>query len=169
MTFGNILVTGPNGFEQIIPLGGTQLWIGSAHNNDVVIRGRGVGPHHAIVNFDPQRRLMVARDAEDVTKNGGSVSTFDLSLLDRRRDLAWIGDYVLCYQPATWDNPTQPMRLADLSSDRYDSVPTSQDSADESALLQRLLNQDIAQQPTHQSHEAATLLMPMLALAAHGD
>lgn len=169
MTFGNILVTGPNGFEQVIPLGGTQLWIGSARNNDVVIRGRGVAPHHAIVNCDPQGQLLLAIDAEDVTKNGGSVSTFDLALLDRRRELAWIGDYVLSYQPATWDSPTQPLRLADLPADSNDGAPASQDSADETALLQTLLSQDLAQQPTPQSHEAVTMLMPLIALAAQGN
>ncbi len=114
MTFGNILVTGPNGFEQVIPLGGTQLWIGSARNNDVVIRWawRTAPRDRKLRPAGPAAARDRCRGCDQ--SDGGSIYTFDLAKLDRRRELTWIGDYVLSYQPATWDSPTQPLHLVDL-------------------------------------------------------
>ncbi|MFL5806863.1 MAG: FHA domain-containing protein [Roseiflexaceae bacterium] len=169
MTLGSILVTGPDGLEQEIPLGGTQLWIGSAPNNDLVIDRPSIAPHHAMLSCDPHGRLLVAIDSEHVAEQGGMHLTFNLAQVAQPRELARLGDYVLSYQPATWDRQTQPLRLADLPADAHDGAPAPHHSADETALLQTLLSQDLAQQPMYQSHEAVTLAMPLIALAACGE
>jgi FHA domain len=166
MTFGSICVTGPNGLEQAIPLGGEPLRIGSAPGNDLVIGGPGIAPHHATLSCDAQGRLVVEIDAENVAGQGGMRLTFNLSQVLRRRTLAWIDDYVLSYQPVTWDQPTQPLRRADMPADVHDGAPAPHRNADETALLQTLLSQDLAQHPLH---EAATVTMPLIALAARGD
>jgi hypothetical protein len=169
MTFGSILVTGPDGLNQEIPLGGTQLWIGSAPNNDLVIDGAGIAPYHAMLSCDPHGQLLVVIDSQYVAEQCGSQLTFNLAQAAQPRELARLGDYVLSYQPATWDRQTQPLRLADLPADAHDGAPASHRSADETALLQTLLSQELAQQPLYQSHEAVTLAMPLIALAAGGE
>jgi FHA domain-containing protein len=169
MTFGSILVTGPNGLQQEIPLGGTQLWIGSAPNNDLVLHGPNIAPHHAMLSCDPQGQLLVAIDSEHVADQCGMHLAFNLAQVAQPRELARLGDYVLTYEPATWDRLTQPLRLADLPADAHDGAPAPHHSADETALLQTLLSQDLAQQPMYQSHEAVTLAMPLIALAAQGN
>jgi len=169
MTFGSIYVTGPNGLEQEIPLDGGQLRIGSAPGNDLVIGGPGIAPHHATLSCDAQGRLVVEIDGENVAGQGGMRLTFNLSQVSRRRELAWIDDYVLSYQPATWDQPTQPLRRPDQPADAHEGAPAPHRNADETALLQTLLSQDLARQPERPLHEAATVTMPLIALAAHGE
>jgi hypothetical protein len=93
--------------------------------------------------------------------------TFNPSQVSRRRELAWIDDYILSYQPATWDQPTQPLRRLDQPADAHEGAPAPHRNADETALLQTLLSQDLARQPP--LHEAATVTMPLIALAARGE
>lgn len=169
MTLGSICVTGPSGLEQEIPFTGDMLRIGSAPGNDLVIGGAGIAPQHATLSCDAQGRLLVEIEGENVAGQGGMRLTINLSQVVRRRALAWIGEYILSYQPATWDSPTQPLRRADLPVDAQDDAPAAHHSADETALLQTLLSRDLAQQPMLQPHEAATLAMPLIALAAQGE
>jgi hypothetical protein len=166
MTFGSICLTGPTGLEQEIPFSGASLRIGSAPGNDLVIGGPGIAPQHATLSCDAQDHLLVEITGEHVAGQGGMRLTINLSQVARRRELAWIGEYVLSYQPASWDSPTQPLRRADLPADAHEGAPAAQHGADETALLQTLLSRDLPQPPARQPHEAVTVAMPLIALAA---
>jgi Inner membrane component of T3SS, cytoplasmic domain len=165
MQAGNLVITNPNGPEQRLELGEGAVYVGSAPNCDLVLVGSDIAPHHATIVCDERGRLVVEICGENFVGQGGMRLTFNLSQIARRRELAWIGNYVLSYQPATWECQTQPLRLADASaSDRAvgGAAPTAQRSTDETSLLHTLLGQSLA----GHSHEAATLAMPLMALAA---
>jgi hypothetical protein len=164
MRAGTIIVTHPNGFERELALGAGALRVGSAPGCDLVLAGIGIAPHHATIACDEQGRLVIEICGENILGQGGMRLTFNLSQIARRRDLAWFGDYVVSYQPATWQRQTQPLSPADLPLEEraVGQAPATQRSADETSLLRALLGQGLA----GSSHEAATLAMPLMALAA---
>ena len=165
MQAGSLIVTHPNGSEQQLELSEGTVYVGSAPSCDLVLVGSDIASHHATIVCDERGRLIVEICGETITGQGGMRLTFNLSHIARRRELAWLGDYVLSYQPATWECQTQPLRLTNLRASEQavgDAAPTAQRSADETPLLRALLGQSL----TGHSHEATTLAMPMMALAA---
>ena len=105
------------GLEQELELNEGMVSVGSAPGCDVVLAGAEIAPHHATIACDERGRLVIEIRGENVAGQGGMRLTFNLGQVTRRRELAWFGAYVLCYQPATWDRQTQPLRLADLPAD----------------------------------------------------
>jgi hypothetical protein len=164
MHAGSIVITHPNGSEQPLELNEGTIYVGSASDCDLVLAGSDIAPHHATLTYDERGRLVVEICGENIVGQGGMRLTFNLSRITRRRELAWFGDYVLSYQPATWERHTQPLRLADLPAGERALNTVARHLADETMLLSTLL----AHGPADHSHEAATLAMPLIALAA-GD
>jgi hypothetical protein len=161
MRSGSIVITHPNGLEQELPLGEDSLRMGSAPDCDLVLAGAEIVPHHATITYDERGRLVVEICGDNIVGQGGMRLTFNLSQIARRRDLVWFGDYVVSYCPATWDRRTQPLCQADLPAGERTLGTAAQRLADETVLLCALLGQS----PAGQSHAAATLEMPLLALA----
>src|SRR5215467_8825011 len=114
MRSGSIRIAHPDGYKQDLPLDGGALRLGSAPDNDVIITGPGIAPHHAIIGCDASGRLVLEVRGENVAGQGGMRLTFNLNQIARRRDLAWLGDYVVSYYPATWERQTQPLRSVEL-------------------------------------------------------
>jgi hypothetical protein len=162
MRAGTIIVTHPNGFERELALGEATLCMGSAPDCDLVLAEPDIAPHHATIACDEQGRLVLEICGENIVGQGGMRLTFNLSQIARRRDLAWLGDYVVSYQPAMWDRQTQPLRLADLPPCERALSTAVRRMADETMLLCSLLGYS----PTDHSNEATTLAMPLMALAA---
>jgi hypothetical protein len=164
MQAGSIVITHPNGSEEQLELGTHAMYVGSAPDCDIILVGCDIAPRHAVIVCDERDRLVVEVCGENIVGQGGMRLTFNLSQIARRRELAWFGDYVLSYQPATWESSTQPLSLADLpSSDRALSAAVRR-LANETMLLSTLLGNN----PAGHSHEAITRPMPLMALAA-GD
>jgi hypothetical protein len=162
MQAGSIVITHPNGSQQQLELSEGAVSVGSAPDCDLILTGAEIAPHHALLAYDERGRLVVEIRGENIVGQGGMRLTFNLSQIARPRELAWFGDYVLSYQPATWERQTQPLRLADLpAGDRAQSTAVRR-LADETMLLHTLLGHS----PSNHSHEAATLAMPLMALAA---
>ena len=164
MQAGSIVITHPNGSEEQLGLGTDALYVGSAPDCDIILIGCDIAPRHAVIICDERDRLIVEICGENIVGQGGMRLTFNLSQIARRRELAWFGDYVLSYQPTTWESNTQPLRLADLPSSERTLSTAVRRLADETMLLGMLLGNN----PAGHSHEAATLPMPLMALAA-GD
>jgi hypothetical protein len=162
MQAGTIIVSHPNGFEQKLALGEAALHMGSAPDSDLVLAGNDIAPHHATIACDEQDRLVIEICGENIVGQGGMRLTFNLSQIARRRDLAWLGDYVVSYEPAAWDRQTQPLSLADVPPRERALGSAVRRFADETMLLGALLGYS----PVGHSHEAATLAMPLMALAA---
>lgn len=164
MLSGSIVITHPNGFEHKLPLGQASLRIGSAPDCDVVLSGPDIAPYHVTLTCDDRDHLVVEISGENIVGQGGMRLTFNLAQITRRRDLAWLGDYIIRYQPASWERQTQPLRQADLplSTRAVGATPSVQRCDDETSLLHTLLGQGF----TQRSHEATTLAMPLMALAA---
>jgi hypothetical protein len=162
MQAGSIVITHPNGLEQELELNEGIVSVGSAPGCDIVLAGAEIAPHHATIACDERGRLVIEIRGENVAGQGGMRLTFNLGQVTRRRELACFGDYVLCYQPATWNRQTQPLRLADLPADERTLSATVRRLADETMLLNALLGQST----TGQSHDAPTLALPLMALAA---
>jgi hypothetical protein len=165
MLSGSIVITHPNGFEQELLLGPGSLRVGSAPDCDLVLAGADIAPHHATIACDERDRLVVEICGENMLGQGGMRLTFNLAQITRRRDLAWFGDYVVSYQPASWDHQTQPLRQADVpvSERAVGATPTAQRCCDETSLLHTLLGQSFVQC----SYAATTQAMPLMALAAY--
>jgi FHA domain-containing protein len=169
MRTGSILITDSNGLAQEMSLGRDHIRIGSAPDNDIVVAGAEIALHHATVTWDERGRLVVEIGAENLVGQGGMRLTFNLGQVSQRRDLAWIGDYVLSYEPAGWESRTQPLDVADLPAGvalAPEAAPAARSSADETALLAALLGQRPIG-PAETPHDAPTLAMPLLALAAY--
>jgi hypothetical protein len=162
MHAGIIVITHPNGLEQQLELNEGIACIGSAPDCDVILCGAEIAPHHATIACDERDRLVVEIRGEDIAGQGGIRLTFNLSQVTRRRELAWFGDYVLSYQPATWERPTQPLRLADLPASERPLSAVVRRLANETMLLSALLGQS----PADNSHDAPTLALPLMTLAA---
>src|SRR5262245_1418983 len=161
MRAGTIIVTHPNGFDQELALGEATLHMGSAPDCDLVLAGNGIAPHHATIACDEQDRLVIEICGENIVGQGGMRLTFNLSQITRCRELAWLGGYVLSYQPATWVRQTQPLSLADVPPRDRALGAAVRRLADETMLLSTLLGYSAADHP----YEAATLAMPRMALA----
>jgi hypothetical protein len=170
MRAGSIIITGGQGATRELSLNGGCLRIGSAPDNDLVVAGPDIAPHHATVICDDRGRLIVEISAENLVGQGGMRLTFNLAHANRRRDLAWIGDYIISYQPPRWSHLTQPLSLADLPGDTAalpDTAPVACPSADDTTLLHTLLKQSLAWQPRDEaSHEAATMSLPLMLLSS---
>ena len=172
MRIGNIVIMSAEGATQEMQLSSGCMRIGSAPDNDLIINGPDITPHHATIACDEYGRLVIEIGPENLVGQGGMRLTFNLAQVTRRRDLAWIGNYVISYQPPSWNCRTQPLALADLPANaatQPESAPTTHVSADETALLQALLKQPLAWQPMNDTHEAVTLGVPMLALTTIGE
>jgi len=171
MLTGSILISHPDGREQEIPFCGRNLRIGSAPDNDLIIVGQGIAPHHATITCDERGRLIVEIGGENITGQGGMRLTFNLPQVAKKRTLAWIGDYVVSYQPATWEQLTQPLSLDDLPQNRGvcapEAIPTPNRVADETDLLRALLNENVPSSGVQ--HEAVTLGMPVMILSTMID
>ena len=92
MLTGSILISHPDGREQEIPFCGS-LRIGSAPDNDLIIAGPDIAPHHATITCDDRGRLIVEIGGENIAGQGGMRLTFDPPQVAKKRTLAWIGDY----------------------------------------------------------------------------
>jgi pSer/pThr/pTyr-binding forkhead associated (FHA) protein len=99
MGSGSILVTHPDNIQQAIPLRSGRLRVGSAPDNDLIIAGPDIAPHHATITRDERGHLIVEVAGEDIAGQGGMRLTFNLPQLAKPRALAWIGDYVVSYRP----------------------------------------------------------------------
>jgi hypothetical protein len=99
MGSGSILVTDPDNVQQEFPFHSGRLRIGSAPDNDLIIAGPDIAPHHATITCDERGRLIVEVAAENIAGQGGMRLTFNLPQLAKPRALAWIGDYVVSYWP----------------------------------------------------------------------
>jgi hypothetical protein len=166
MRAGSIVITHPSGWEQQVELDKRTIRVGSASDCDCILASADIAPHHATLACDERDRLVVEICGENIYGQGGLRLTFNLSQITRRRELAWFGDYVLSYQPAMWEQQTEPLRLADLPPNERavgGAATATQANADQT-LLRALLGQN----PAGNAHEAPTLAMPLLALAA-GD
>jgi hypothetical protein len=96
---GSIFVTHPDNVQQAIPFRSGRLRIGSAPDNDLIIAGPDIAPHHATITRDECGHLIVEVAAENFIGQGGLRLTFNLPQLAKPRALAWIGDYVVSYWP----------------------------------------------------------------------
>jgi hypothetical protein len=96
---GSIFVTHPDKVQQEFRFSGGRLRIGSAPDNDLIIAGPDIAPHHATITCDTRGRLIVEVAAENIAGQGGMRLTFNLPQLAKPRALAWIGDYVVSYRP----------------------------------------------------------------------
>ena len=96
---GSIFVTHPDNVQQAIPFRSGRLRIGSAADNDLIMAGPDIAPHHATITRDERGQLIVEVAAEDIAGQGGMRLTFNLPQLAKPRVLAWIGDYVVSYWP----------------------------------------------------------------------
>ena len=169
MQSGSIAITNPAGELYKVPLQADRLSIGSAPENDIVLNSPDIAPRHATIICEPNGRLVLEIGGENLVGQGGMRLTFNLAQMARQRDLAWIGEYVISYQPPLWSCRTQPMRRADrLESDEQPSAaPAPCHSADDTNLLHTLLRQTFPWQSTGEgAHEAPTIAMPMLLLSA---
>jgi hypothetical protein len=172
MHAGSIAITSASGEVHEIALHSSRLCIGSAPGNDIVLDGPEIGPQHATIVCDSSGRLILEIGAENLVGQGGMRLTFNLGQMTRQRDLAWIGEYVISYQPPRWNCRTQPIALADLAGDSPEpkAAPAARPSADDTMLLHTLLRQTLAWQPAGElAHEAATLAMPMMLLSAAAE
>jgi hypothetical protein len=170
MRTGSIVITSPEGDKQEMPLSSGRLRIGSAADNDLVATGREIMPYHATIICDERGRLVVEIGAENLAGQGGMRLTFNLAHASRRRELAWIGDYVVSYQPPRWSRSTQPLSMADDTAALPQAAPAACSSSDDTTLLQALLKQSLAWQPADTaSHDAATLAMPLMLLSAAAE
>ena len=142
MRSGTIFITHPHGAEQPLPLGRNRLQLGSAPDNDLIISGPEVAPHHAAIVCDERGRLTI--DIEDTVGQGRMRLTFDLPQLSRRCTLAWIGDYALTYDPAVRGGPRQPSNCLELVTAANSQAPAigppSYPGNDLTDLLQTLMN-----------------------------
>lgn len=162
MLLGTLLLIGPDGREQEIALERAELRIGSAPDNDLVLSGPQIAPQQARLRYDEAGVLTIELHGSYTGTPSERHLRFSLREISQRRDLAWIGDYVLCYvPPAHWDRPTEPLRAADLPQALAGSVA----STDETALLHTLLGQHLAS-PPDSTPDAATVTMPLIALSA---
>ncbi len=96
---GSIFVTHPDNVQQALPLRSGRLRIGSAPDNDLIMAGPDIAPHHATLTCDERGQLIVEVAAEEIAGQGGMRLTCNLPQLAKPRALAWIGDYVLSYWP----------------------------------------------------------------------
>jgi hypothetical protein len=160
MRSGSIIIADANGIEQEMSLSRGQLRVGSAPDNDLVIAGPDIAPYHALISYDDRERLVVAITDENIIGQGGMRLTFNLAQAARRRDLAWIGDYVLSYQPPRSDSRTQP--LSPVATPMV--APAERQSADDIDLLHALLDQTAGAAYMSATPDAITVEMPLLAL-----
>ena len=171
MLTGSILISHPDGREHEIPLCGSNLRIGSAPDNDLIIAGPDIAPHHATITCDDRGRLIVEIGGENITGQGGMRLTFNPPQVAKKRTLAWIGNYVVSYQPATWERLTQPLSLNDLPQNRDirapGATPAPNGSADETDLLRALLNENLPSSGVQ--HEAVTLGMPVMIVSTMAE
>jgi len=171
MRSGTIIVTDANGVERERALRSGSVRIGSAPDNDMVVSGPDIAPYHALITCNAAGLLVIEIGVPCYAGQGGMRLTFNLEHVTSRRDLAWIGSLVVSYQPAAWECRTQPISLADLAgamSGAQQAQPAARQSADETALLQALLNHGAVRQPADAGAppDAPTIGMPLLALAA---
>ncbi|HEX9372290.1 MAG TPA: FHA domain-containing protein [Roseiflexaceae bacterium] len=160
MTSGHMLVTHPDGREQAIPLRDGRLRIGSAPDNDLVIAGPGIAPHHAIIRFDDRGDLIISIAGCDL-RGGSAGLEIDLPRAFAPAVLARVAGHVLSFQPER-SRTTRPLSAAAIQ--KAGSSAPADDGAD---LLYALLQQDdvwtMAMPPAQSdSHEAITLEMPAL-------
>src|SRR5262249_27309879 len=66
MGSGSILVTHPHNIQQAISFRSGRLRVGSAPDNDVIIAGPEIAPHHATITRDERGHLIVEVAAENI-------------------------------------------------------------------------------------------------------
>src|SRR5262245_38702701 len=134
MGFGSISVAYPDGRQKEMRLSAAGLRIGSAPDNDLVVAGRGVAPHHAVIDCGEGFCAIT-----DVGSSAGTLVDGVRLLINLSQELdpgagIQIGDIVLYYlavesapeapsfaaQPAA-RVPTTPLRPSDLPADLPDA------------------------------------------------
>src|SRR5947208_2531502 len=106
MCSGSMLVTHPNSRQQAIPLKGGILRIGSALDNDLVLSGPGIAPHHAMIRCDDYGDLLITIGGQDARMSGTCLE-IELPRAFAPAALMRIGGCVLSYQPA--ERKTKPL------------------------------------------------------------
>jgi hypothetical protein len=153
---GHLLITHPSGRQEAIALEGTQMRIGSAADNDMVLLGPAITAHHANIRHNEHGDLTIAIAGVEIELPRASASAATMR----------IGGYVLNYAAG---------EVTGHSSDyviRRASAPAQYARTDEAALLSALLSRDewAAHHPRLlNSHEAVTIEMPALGAAAGED
>src|SRR5262245_882388 len=148
-----ILVTHPDGRQQELPLAAGHLRIGSALDNDLIISGPWIAPHHATIRCDDQAGLTI--------EIGASV-TIELPPSAVPRLSARIGGSVLSYRTEV-DRTTQPLSLEGLPPGFADDWRDTPPEPDRAALLHTLLAQRAAPNPRPADpHDAITSELPAL-------
>lgn len=148
---GHWLVTHPSGRQEAIPLRASELRIGSAADNDIVLLGRGIAPRHATVRCSELGDLLIASAGLEIElpRSGADAAVLR------------IGGYVLNYVAEA---------VADQSNGyvmRQAIQQTQHARVDETEFLSALLARDEWSSGEPQplgAHEAITLEMPALNL-----
>ena len=166
MHVGTIVITSADGAEQEIPLEQGRISLGSAAGNDIVLSGSDIAPRHASIRYETGGYLVIEIGSETLLGQGGMCLTFNVAQMTRRRDLAWLGSTIISYEPDSYSCQTRPMSVEAVSAVKPATAPAPCHNADETSLLHMLLNQHFNRQPAVSAPDAATLEMPMLALAA---
>ena len=155
MTLSYILVIHPSGLEQAISLPAGIVRVGSAPDNDLVLTGPSIAPHHAIIRCDEEGDLLISVGGGDA-RSAAAALEVELPRAFATAMLARIGDYVLRYQPAARPSRNQSQ------TDQWMCAPADE----QTTLLGNLLDQRIVwlEDATEQAkpHEAITVEMQVL-------
>ena len=164
MPAGMLLVTSADGRRRRLPIGGADVRIGSAPDNDLVLDGPGVALYHAAIRCEATGEFLIRLTLYAGDATGTSVA-IDLPRAFAPALLARIGAWVLSYKPES-QRATRPIGSADSGEGLRDrAVGEAPD------LLNALLRQEQAGPPSGDGcdPEAVTMEMPALAMPIPGE
>jgi len=146
---GHLLIAHPSGRQEAIVVQGTQMRIGSAADNDMVLLGPGIAAHDACIRRDERGDLTIATAGVEIELPRAAAGAATIR----------IGGYVINYTADELRNDASDYVI------RQASVPAQHARIDEVALLSALLSRDewAAHEPRLlNSHEAVTIEMSVL-------